>query len=99
VKVRLTPDAAAQVAAVDTWWRQNRLAAPDLFADELADALSLLKSLPHVGRPLRRPGTKGVRMTLLRATRYHVFYVVVADEVHVLSVWSAVRRSRPDLRQ
>jgi plasmid stabilization system protein ParE len=99
VRIRLTPDAVAQIAAVDAWWRENRLAAPDLFADELAHGMALLGSLPYAGRPLRRPGTKGVRMLLLRATRYHLFYAVSAEEIQVLSVWSAVRRSRPNLQQ
>ena len=44
MKIRLTPDAEAQVAAIDTWWRQNRLAAPDLFADELSDTLAFLEA-------------------------------------------------------
>jgi hypothetical protein len=38
-------------------------------------------------------------MLLLKATRYHVFYTVTSDEIRVLAVWSAVRRSGPDLRQ
>jgi plasmid stabilization system protein ParE len=99
VRVRLTPDAVAQIDTVDRWWCDNRPAAPDLFADELAHALALIASLPFAGRPLRRPRMKGVRMLLLRATRYHVFYVVDANEIQVLSVWSAVRRSRPNLRR
>ena len=99
MRIRLTPDAAAQFAAVDGWWRENRRAAADLFSDELAHAMELLRSLPFAGRPLRRRGTKGVRMLLLKATRYHAFYTVTSDEIRVLAVWSAVRRSGPDLRQ
>ena len=40
---------------------------------------------------------KNVRRVLLRATRYHVYYVVHDEAVIVLSVWSALRGTEPDL--
>jgi hypothetical protein len=38
-RVELAPRARAQVRVIDEWWRENRPAAPALFADELANAL------------------------------------------------------------
>jgi hypothetical protein len=35
VRVELSEEADAQVDEIDIWWRENRLAAPDLFTDEL----------------------------------------------------------------
>ncbi len=37
--VTLAPEAEAQVRAVDAWWRSERPLAPNLFVDELAEAL------------------------------------------------------------
>ena len=49
MKVELSNEADAQVAEVDSWWRQNRLAAPDLFTDELERALDDLGTMPSLG--------------------------------------------------
>jgi len=46
VRVELSDEADAQVAEIDAWWRENRLAAPDLFADELERALDDLARMP-----------------------------------------------------
>ncbi len=37
--VRLTPRALAEAKRIETWWRRNRPAAPDLFDQEFAAAL------------------------------------------------------------
>ena len=42
-RVELAPRARAQVRLIDGWWRENRLAAPTLFAEELAHALEQLE--------------------------------------------------------
>ena len=99
MKLRVTPEAEAQIAEIDRWWRENRLAAPDLFMDELAVAFDLIARLPGAGRRHRTAGVPGLRRLLLRATRYHVYYAPVDERtLFVLAVWSAVRGSGPDLR-
>ena len=50
-----------------------------------------------MGRSYAHSTVKNVRRVLLRSTRYHVYYVVLTDTVVVLTVWSAVRGSGPDL--
>jgi plasmid stabilization system protein ParE len=98
VNVRTAATAVAQAKAIDAWWRSNRLAAPDLFADELAQATALIADLPKAGRVTRRSGLPGIRYILLRSTRYHVFYTVDDAGILILSIWSAVRGTGPDLR-
>jgi hypothetical protein len=46
---------------------------------------------------MRRAGISGVRYVLLRSTRYHVFYTIDDDGIVILSVWSSVRGTGPDL--
>ncbi len=95
--VVVSPEAEAQIKAIDAWWRENRVAAPDLFVQELAEANGTLDILPSAGHRARHPDVKGLRRILLRATRYHVYYVVETKVVHVLAVWSAVRGAGPEL--
>lgn len=93
-----TPEADAQIRAIDAWWRTNRPAAQDLFAEELANCLVLLEQAPAIGKPYRRhPSVSGLRRVLLRATRYHLYYVPRADMVVVLAVWHSRRGEFPPL--
>ena len=41
-RVVTTPEADEDARRIDQWWMQNRSAAPNLFVEELADALALL---------------------------------------------------------
>ena len=97
--VVISPEAEAQIRAIDHWWRRNRGAAPDLFVQELAEALAALQAMPAVGRNAAHPEIQGLRRILLRAARYHVYYVAAGEAVFVLAVWSAVKGTGPDLRR
>jgi len=48
--VRTTPEADAQIREVDSWWRKNRPASPNLFADELAASFDIIGNAPDIGR-------------------------------------------------
>ena len=91
--------AERQLGIIDDWWRQNRPAATELFEQEFASATETLATHPGVGAPVRRRRVKGLRRFLLRATRYHVYYVATDRVVFVLAVWSAVRGSGPPISQ
>lgn len=95
MKLELTPTAERHVSTIDAWWQANRSSAPELFLEELAVAFDALVSVPLGGRVVRARGLRGVRRTLLRSTRYHVYYQVRKDTVTVIAVWSAVRGTGP----
>lgn len=97
MNVRTTVKADAQIEAIQSWWRVNRSAAPDLFRVELAAAMDTLSRFPNAGGPYRP--RSGIRRFLLRSTRHHVYYVVDDAGVLILAVWGAVRGSAPDLRR
>lgn len=97
MRVVLAVRAVRDVAEVDRWWRQNRLAAPELFLEEFSAALELIRIAPFVGREYRETRVPHVRRLLLRATRYHVYYAIGDTAAEVLAVWSAVRGTGPDL--
>ena len=97
VRLFIPPEVEEQIRAIDTWSRENRPAAPSLFAEELAAGFELLKSTPEVGRRYRHPTVKRVRRLLLRSSRYHVYYTSGEGVLIILSVWNAIRGAGPDL--
>ncbi len=93
----VSPQAETQIEAIDTWWRAHRPASPDLFAEELADALSTIEVAPEAGHRYSHPDVKGVRRIPLRATRNHVYYFDTGDVVVILAIWGAIKKFGPDL--
>ncbi len=98
LQVRTTPEADAQIGSIDEWWRLNRRAAPDLFLEELAAAFEVIGYAPRIGRLYRQSPVPGTRRIILKACRYHVYYVPLATEVRVLAVWHGQRGVGPPLR-
>ncbi|MEZ4410027.1 MAG: type II toxin-antitoxin system RelE/ParE family toxin [Polyangiales bacterium] len=96
--VIVSPEAEAQIRAIDDWWRESRTASPLLFLDEFAEGLEMIRHFAGAGQQVPHPTVGRVRRILLRAVRYHVYYVEGESEVRVVAVWSAVRRRGPDLR-
>lgn len=100
MNVVVLPEAESQIRTINGWWRENRKAAPDLFAEEVAAALELIGRVPRFGRSCRHRTVSGLRRVILRSTRYHLYYAPDADGQHilVLAAWSAVRGRMPPLR-
>lgn len=96
--LRLTPRALAEAKRIETWWRRNRSAAPDLFNQEFAAALDRIAQAPGLGR-LYEEGDLDVpvRRVLLPKTLSHVYYAEDGQDVVVLSVWGAVHEGGPKL--
>jgi len=95
--VLVAAPAQAQIEVIDAWWRANRPASPELFVQELANALSTLGLAPDAGHRYHHPEVKGVRRVPLRSTRNHIYYVTTDEAVLVLAVWGAVKGAGPDL--
>jgi plasmid stabilization system protein ParE len=100
-RVEVLPDALEQIEQAAAWWREHREASPELFADELAAAFTLLAEQPESGRPLPRPRFPRLRVLLMPRTRHHVYYEhdAGAGVVLVRALWGAVRGRRPPLRR
>jgi len=98
LEVVTTPEADAQIVTIDEWWRANRLAAPNLFHEELGHCFAVLAEAPNIGKRYRRHrSVPDTRRVLLRATRYHVYYVPFSDVLLVLAVWHSQRGQDPTL--
>jgi plasmid stabilization system protein ParE len=99
VKVRFTPRASLRAEKSNKWWRENRPLAPDLFAIELGEAVTRLRTIPGIGTPhptARRPHLKRL---LLAGTGCHVYFEVdeKKDESRILMLWGAPRGKEPKL--
>jgi plasmid stabilization system protein ParE len=95
-EVELSEEAEAQVDQIDVWWRANRLASPDLFTNELNQALRDLGAIPSLGTTYRA-GTEPLRRFLLRRTHCHLYFVEEPDRLYIVAVWSAFRGTGPKL--
>ena len=96
--VIIGPDAEADITTIDAWWRENRLAAPDLFFNELQHALGLIASPHYVGPRYVNRRYPGMRRYLMRSTRYHVYYLPRERDLVVVAVWGAVRGVTPGFK-
>ena len=90
-------EADVQIREIEDWWRRNRTASPDLFADELAATFDILGHAPHIGRVSAIPvtghascPTQGNSLSRLLCPR--------RDQVIVLAVWHGQRGAGPPLR-
>ena len=81
--------------SIDSWWRENREKAPDLF-EGTALAFRTIAAAPGVGKRYPHARAK-VRRILLRSTRNHVYSVEEEERVLVVAIWGAVKGTGPDL--
>jgi plasmid stabilization system protein ParE len=94
-RVVTTPEADADAHRIDDWWVRHRGAAPNLFLEELADAFALLAVEAGVGVRCTNRAIPGLRRYLLRATRYHLYFVHNDELVVIVGIWGATRGTTP----
>jgi plasmid stabilization system protein ParE len=99
MRILFTPEAEEQAERCDTWWRENRLGSPDLFARELSDAKALLLKAPDIGSVYATIESVVVRRLLMRKTRHHLYYVLELEQnrLTIHAVWGAPRERGPEL--
>jgi len=101
--IELRVDVAAvanqQIREAESWWKQNRPAAPGAIAEELERASTLIASQPRIGTRARNVALPGVRRLYIARIRYYLFYRVADDppRIEILSLWHASRGSGPPL--
>ncbi len=99
LSVSVSPLAAAQVHAAETWWQANRPKAPGAIRAELDRASALLALQPAIGARAMNAGLPGVRRLHLGRIRYDLYYRV-ADEprrLEILAFWHTSRGKRPPI--
>jgi plasmid stabilization system protein ParE len=99
VRLRLgvAPRAEREIRTAGSWWRENRLAAPDLFHEELARGFELITTQPGIGTRYLDTRLPGVRRLHLYRIRYYLYYRVIDDTVEVLALWHTSRGHGPPI--
>jgi plasmid stabilization system protein ParE len=93
LKLRYSPQAAADIRAAVTWWRANRPAARGLLREELRRATRMLKLQPELGVLALDADLQGARRYLLSGTRYNLYYRVNEKVIEVIRLWHTSREA------
>ena len=97
VRVEFAQAARAQILAAAAWWRENRLAAPELFEEDLAAALAHLESMPLLAQVFAEVEGKIVRRVRMPRTRYALYVTLDGEVATVHALWHGARGSGPPL--
>jgi plasmid stabilization system protein ParE len=95
LKLRITARAADEIERADSWWRENRLAAPDAIREDLERTLKLLMLQPGIGQRIINTRLAGARRIHIDRVHHHVYYRVQGAELVVLRFWPSQRLKQP----
>ena len=95
-RVRFTGIARGQLRETKKWWRENRTP-PEVFAEDVEEALFVVARLPGAGLPyVRSPVPKSGESTFGWVSS-HLYYTFTDSAVVIRVFWHTSRRSGPRL--
>ena len=94
--VSFTLTAQQYVTHEKAWWLANR-DHPEVFAEELEQALKIVARLPGTGTVYADSPVPGVRRVYLRRVALHLYYTFDDDIVIIRALWGARRERGPQL--
>jgi len=97
--LRITALAARHIRQAESWWRENRQAAPNAVRIELQRTFALIAFQPNIGSRATNTTLPGVRRIYLRSIKYHLYYHIIADPkcVEVVALWHKSRGEGPPI--
>jgi plasmid stabilization system protein ParE len=97
--VQFTALAAELIRSADSWWRENRLLAPNTVRSELEKAIGLIARQPRIGSLARNVKLSGVRRIYLPTIKQYLYYHVLSDSerIEVVALWHARRGEGPPI--
>jgi hypothetical protein len=95
-RVRFTATAQEHVRREKAWWLANR-DNPDVFTEELEQALEIIATLPGAGSLYAQSPVPGVRRVYLRRIAAHLYQTFDSARVIVRALWGARRERGPRL--
>ena len=98
LRIRISPQALAQIEEAAEWWAKNRPAAPGAIRQDIAEVLTVLVLQPGIGMPSRRGHIKGLRRVTLDRLRYYLYYRVAGGSLEVLAFWHTSRGRPPRIQ-
>ncbi|HEY7371084.1 MAG TPA: hypothetical protein VIF57_02825 [Polyangia bacterium] len=100
MRVRITPEAQAQLEQRKRWWRQHRDKAPDLFEHEFAAAAARMGSSPMSFPVFTEKRGRGIRRCLMQKTQCHLYFEILEGlgEISIVAASGSRRRKPPRFR-
>lgn len=97
--VEVSELANEQIRELDSWWRQNRLKAPNAVREELERVSTLITFQPTIGVRASNLKLPGVRRIFIERLHYHVYYRLVGtpEYIEIVAVWSSWRGTPPPI--
>ena len=95
-RIRFTATAQEHVRREKAWRLANR-DNPDVFGEELEQALKIIATLPGAGSLYAQSPIPGVRRVYLRRIAAHLYYTFDDARVIVRALWGARRERGPRL--
>ena len=99
LRIEVSELADRQIKEADTWWRQNRLKAPNAIHEELERISGLIAFQPGIGARARNVRLAGVRRIHIERIHYDVYYRVVGSPqcIEIVAFWGSRRGKRPPI--
>jgi hypothetical protein len=94
--VSFTRTAQQHVGLEKAWWLANR-SLPEVFAEELEQALKIVALIPGAGMVYALSPVPGVRRVYLRRVALHLYYTFDDDVVIIRALWGPRRERGPQL--
>jgi len=100
MRVRITPEAQAQLEERKRWWRQHRDKAPDLFDREFVAATQRISSSPMSFPVFTEKRGRSIRRCLMPKTECHLYFEILDDrsEISVVAAAGGRRGKQPRFR-
>src|SRR5437762_13352262 len=97
--VQITALAARHIRQAESWWRENRRAAPNAVRLQLQRAFTLISAQPRIGSLAANVRLPDVRRICLPTIKYHLYYHVIGspEYVEVVALWHKSRGESPPI--
>jgi plasmid stabilization system protein ParE len=91
--------AEQQIREADTWWRENRLKAPNAIREELERIGAVIAFRPYLGARAVNVRLPGVRRIHIERIHYDVYYRVTGspEYVEIVAFWGSRRGTGPPI--
>lgn len=90
MRIRIAPEAQAQLEERKRWWQQHRDKAPDLFDREFEAVAHRIAASPASFPVFTEKGGRSIRRCLMPKTRCHLYFEILASRPmgHGPAFWS-----------
>jgi plasmid stabilization system protein ParE len=99
LSIEITALAAAHIRQAESWWRDNRPAAPNAIREEVERVLAIIANQPRIGGRATNVRLEGVRRIHLPRIKYDLYFHLLqsAQRVEVVALWHSRRGKGPPI--